>query len=253
VGENVKYGLKARQVPAGEIDRRAHEALAGVGLAAYADRSPGQLSGGQQQRVALARALVTRPSVLLMDEPLSNLDARLRVQMRTEVRRIVKEAGITTVYVTHDQEEALAISDRIAVMEGGRVVQVGSPVEVYRTPASKQVAAFVGACSFLAGSLAGGELRFAGQRVRVPARYEGPVVVGIRPEAIGLGLGPVTLTGEVVGESFLGPVTRLEVRLASGETVAVNAARPPAGGRVTLGLLPADLLLFRADSGEALR
>ncbi|MFZ5823320.1 MAG: ABC transporter ATP-binding protein [Bacillota bacterium] len=261
VEENVKYGLKARGVEAAEIERLAKEGLAMVGLSDLTHRAPGQLSGGQQQRVALARALVTRPSLLLMDEPLSNLDARLRIAMRAEVRRIVKEAGITTVYVTHDQEEALAISDRIGVMEAGRLIQVGSPVQIYRAPASRQVAAFVGACSFLPGEIRGGLLALAGSSVRVALRHEGPVTVGIRPEApvlsaAGAGEGLV-LTGQVAGESFLGPFTQVEVRLPGGGAVAVASTQPPGslapGAPVTLRVAAADLLLFDAATGGAIR
>ncbi|HWI62813.1 MAG TPA: ATP-binding cassette domain-containing protein, partial [Symbiobacteriaceae bacterium] len=144
VADNVAYGLRARKLPEREVQERVAEALTQVEMADYGARRPDQLSGGQQQRVALARALATRPAVLLMDEPLSNLDARLRQSMRAEIRRLQKQVGITTIYVTHDQEEALAISDRIAVMEAGKILQVGSPVEIYRRPAHKAVAAFVG-------------------------------------------------------------------------------------------------------------
>ncbi|MFZ5817253.1 MAG: ABC transporter ATP-binding protein [Bacillota bacterium] len=255
--ENVKYGLKARQVPPAEADRLAREGLEMVGLAGYADRAPAHLSGGQQQRVALARALVTRPSVLLMDEPLSNLDARLRLAMRSELRRIVQEAGMTTLYVTHDQEEALAISDRIGVMEAGRLIQVGSPVEIYRRPASRQVAAFVGACTFLPGELRGGLLRLDGGQIARPAAYEGPVEVGVRPEAVlPGGQGDLTLAGELVGESYLGAFTHRDIRLPGGALLTALSAQPPGslppGSQVEISLRAADLLLFRSDTGEAI-
>lgn len=153
VAENVAFGLEERKVPRDEIKRRVHEALESVRMDAYAERRPNQLSGGQQQRVALARALVIRPRCLLLDEPLSNLDAKLRLEMRAEIRRVCKEFKLTTVYVTHDQKEALSVSDRMAILDRGRILQVGSPREVYRRPHSKVVADFIGETDFIAGKL----------------------------------------------------------------------------------------------------
>lgn len=153
VGQNVAFGLQERKVPAAEIRKRVGEALESVHMSAYADRSPNQLSGGQQQRIALARALVVRPRCLLLDEPLSNLDAKLRLEMRGEIRRVCKEFNLTTVYVTHDQKEALSISDRMAIMEHGHILQVGTPREVYARPARKTVAHFIGETNFIKGRL----------------------------------------------------------------------------------------------------
>jgi iron(III) transport system ATP-binding protein len=153
VAENVAFGLEERKVAGDEIKRRVGEALESVRMSGYAERKPNQLSGGQQQRVALARALVIRPRCLLLDEPLSNLDARLRLEMRTEIRRVCKEFKLTTVYVTHDQKEALSISDRMAILDRGRVLQVGSPREVYRRPVDKTVANFIGETDFIAGTV----------------------------------------------------------------------------------------------------
>src|SRR4051812_33554330 len=153
VAENVAFGLEERKVAKDEIKRRVGEALESVRMGSYAERRPNQLSGGQQQRVALARALVIRPRCLLLDEPLSNLDAKLRLEMRTEIRRVCKEFKLTTVYVTHDQKEALSISDRMAILEGGRILQVGSPREVYRRPTSKVVANFIGEVDFITGTV----------------------------------------------------------------------------------------------------
>jgi iron(III) transport system ATP-binding protein len=153
VAENVAFGLEERKVPKSEIKRRVHEALESVHMAPYAERRPNQLSGGQQQRVALARALVIRPRCLLLDEPLSNLDAKLRLEMRLEIRRVCKEFKLTTVYVTHDQKEALSVSDRMAILDRGRIVQVGSPREVYRRPTCKLVADFIGETDFIDGTL----------------------------------------------------------------------------------------------------
>ena len=153
VAENVAFGLVERKVPKDEIARRVAEALASVRMEKYAERKPNQLSGGQQQRVALARALVIRPRCLLLDEPLSNLDARLRLEMRSEIRRVCKEFKLTTVYVTHDQKEALSIADRMAILDGGHILQVGSPREVYGRPVCRTVANFIGETDFIEGTL----------------------------------------------------------------------------------------------------
>jgi iron(III) transport system ATP-binding protein len=155
VAENVAFGLEERRVPKDEIRRRVGEALESVRMGNYADRKPNQLSGGQQQRVALARALVIRPRCLLLDEPLSNLDAKLRLEMRTEIRRVCKEFKLTTVYVTHDQKEALSVSDRMAILESGRILQVGTPREVYKRPTRKTVAHFIGETDFISGKVIG--------------------------------------------------------------------------------------------------
>src|SRR5688500_14038230 len=168
VAGNVAYGLKARNVAHADIERRVARALKLVHLEGYAERWPHQLSGGQLQRVAIARALVIEPEVLLLDEPLSNLDAKLRVEMRAEIRQLQQQLKITAIYVTHDQEEALAISDRIAVMQSGRLEQVGAPDAIYRTPATPFVAQFMGTTNLLTGVVAGrdGEL----VRIRVGAQ-----------------------------------------------------------------------------------
>ena len=157
VAQNVEYGLKIRKIASVERRRQVGEALEMVRLSHLADRYPSQMSGGQQQRVALARALVIRPEALLLDEPLSNLDARLRLEMREEIKRLHAQTGTTAIYVTHDQEEALSIAGRLAVMREGRIEQVGAPREVYRRPLSRFVAEFLGECNFLAGRVAGVE------------------------------------------------------------------------------------------------
>ena len=153
VAKNVAFGLEERRVPAAEIGQRVAAALASVKMEKYASRKIAQLSGGQQQRVALARALVIRPRALLLDEPLSNLDAKLRLEMRTEIRRVCKEFGLTAIYVTHDQKEALSISDRMAILEGGKIAQIGQPEEVYRRPHSRVVADFIGETNFIPGKI----------------------------------------------------------------------------------------------------
>ena len=166
VFDNVAYGLRLRRISQKELDGRVRAILETVGLTSFHDRSPGALSGGQQQRVALARALVLEPDVLLLDEPLANLDARLRVEMRQEIRRLQKDLQITTIFVTHDQEEALELSDTVAVMSRGRVEQVGSPDEVYEHPASPDVAALLGGARFLVGVVSdGGDLIVDGARL----------------------------------------------------------------------------------------
>lgn len=253
VMENVAYGLRARKVPRDELTRRVNEALDMVKLGAYRDRQPSQLSGGQQQRVALARALVIQPDVLLMDEPLSNLDAKLRVEMRSEIRRLQREAGITTIYVTHDQEEALAISDRIAVMNAGRVEQVGTPREIYAQPRTAFVAGFIGKTNFLPGEMRDGEVVVAGQRLAWPAAHSGTCTVAVRPEAIGLGPGEVTMRGRVIESTFLGTYTAVTVTVAGDTTVEVHVpphADPPAvGAEVQLGFAQAAAKVYDA-SGE---
>ena len=153
VAKNVAFGLERRRLARAEIERKVAEALALVGLSAFADRRPAQLSGGQQQRVALARTLVIEPEVLLLDEPLSNLDAKLRVEMRAELRRLQRKLGITAIYVTHDQEEANAIADRIAVLNEGRIQQIGTPIELYDRPANRFVATFLGTVNLIDGHI----------------------------------------------------------------------------------------------------
>jgi iron(III) transport system ATP-binding protein len=193
VTENVAYGLKFRNVPRSDWDRRVRDALTLVRLERFSDRYPGELSGGQQQRVALARALVVEPAILLLDEPLSNLDANLREEMRFEIRRLHETFQITTIYVTHDQAEAMVTSDRIAVMNAGRIEQVGTPEEVYGRPATAFVAGFIGRTNLLQGSVA--EARVVecegGLRLLAAAgpdhRRGEAVTVSIRPHAIVLG------------------------------------------------------------------
>ena len=154
VAGNVAFGLEERRISSKEIQRRVQEALTSVKMEAYADRKIAQLSGGQQQRVALARALVIRPRALLLDEPLSNLDAKLRLEMRSEIRRVCKESGLTAIYVTHDQKEALSISDRMAILESGKIAQIGRPEDVYRRPQSRIIADFIGETNFNPGTIA---------------------------------------------------------------------------------------------------
>jgi iron(III) transport system ATP-binding protein len=223
VAENVAFGLEQRKVGKDEIRRRVGEALESVRMGEYAARKPNQLSGGQQQRVALARALVIRPRCLLLDEPLSNLDAKLRLEMRAEIRRVCKEFKLTTVYVTHDQKEALSISDRIAMMDSGHILQVGSPRDMYRRPACKTVANFIGETDFVPGTVLG----VAGDQVTVETpigKFAGvlgdpkaspavgaAVTVSIRPECWTLGrevAGRNTVKGRISDCLYLGEVAQ---------------------------------------------
>ena len=255
VGQNIAFGLEERKVPKAEIARRVEEALAMVKLTGYEGRGIDQMSGGQQQRVSLARALVVRPKCLLLDEPLSNLDAQLRLEMRSEIRRIVKENGLTGVYVTHDQSEALSMADRLAVMDDGKVEQVGTPQEVYREPATPYVAAFIGETNLLEGKTTpGGETglvmvetkagEFAG-RVTSNGWSPGPgepAVVSVRPEAVRLvtrgdgnsnrseseseGGCVAGAQGRILERSYLGDVIQYQVEMAEGVVVNVAEMNP---------------------------
>nr|WP_314257440.1 ABC transporter ATP-binding protein [uncultured Devosia sp.] len=224
--KNVGFGLQTRKISRGEAEKRVEQALDAVRMAHLKDRLPGQMSGGQQQRVALARALVIQPALLLMDEPLSNLDAKLRVEMRDTIRQAQRDAGITTVYVTHDQEEAMAVSDRIAVMNLGVVQQVGTPSEIYRRPANRFVAEFIGKTNLLERDLLrqhGKALVELGQGQvidvtgMVDLTASGRVQVSVRPEAVKAA--NAGLPAEVVDETFLGSHSQVRARLASGDIV----------------------------------
>ncbi|MCL6552990.1 MAG: ABC transporter ATP-binding protein [Firmicutes bacterium] len=236
VAENVGYGLRMRRVAPAEIARRVTAALDLVGLAGLAGSFPLQLSGGQQQRVALARALVVEPEVLLLDEPLSNLDAKLRVRVRTEIRALQQALGKTTIYVTHDQEEALSISDRIAVMRQGRIVQQGTPREIYYRPHDRFVADFVGLANFVSVEVvAPGRVRLDGQEFTVPgAAGVGRATLVVRPETIALSPHPPAasagtmprpvLRGRVRTVAFLGALARYWVQAAGMEWIVDQPA-----------------------------
>jgi iron(III) transport system ATP-binding protein len=244
VAENVTYGLRFRAVPRSDWGRRLKEALALVRLDGFADRYPGELSGGQQQRVALARALVVEPAILLLDEPLSNLDAHLREEMRFEIRRLHEAFQITTVYVTHDQAEAMVTSDRIAVMRLGALEQVGTPPEIFERPATAFVAGFIGRTNLLPGRVAaGGVVECAGGlRLRVAAGAEpapgDAVTVSIRPHTIGLANdaspaapppdepGVNRLPGTVARAIYFGDAMDYQVAVTGTETVLRVAAGP---------------------------
>jgi len=228
VAQNIAFGLKVARASQAEIGERVRAMLALIKLPELGDRYPYQLSGGQQQRVALARALAPRPKLLLLDEPLSALDAKVRVALRQEIRAIQKELGITTIFVTHDQEEALSISDRIVVMYGGKAEQVGTPFEVYNRPATRFVANFVGTLNVLEGTVtdaAGGIVEVQAEKVALKGKLNGArtgdrLSLALRPEAIALGRRPgydSSLKGRIAEVHFLGSVIRVRVEL--GETV----------------------------------
>jgi iron(III) transport system ATP-binding protein len=260
---NVTYGLRLRRLSAAEIESRLRAGLARVNLGGLEDRYPGQLSGGQQQRVALARALVLNPDILLLDEPLSNLDAKIRVQVRTEIRRLQRELGITTVYVTHDQEEALSLSDRVAVMRDGRILQTAAPKDLYERPTSRFVADFVGTNNFLAGVVR--------ERVREWFTVDTPLgavrgraapdlgpgdrcVLAVRPENIALGKpDDTTLAGRIALAAYLGNTLRYDVEVTGGAILKVDVRDPwhhdvlPVGRDVTVSF-PASAALTLPDA-----
>ena len=268
VRDNVAFGLKMRGVSAEEIDRRVDEILRVVKIDALRDRMPTALSGGQQQRVALARAIVIAPEVLLMDEPLSNLDAKLRVEMRNAIKQIQRQIDITTVYVTHDQEEALAVSDRIAVMEGGVVRQIGSPQQIYRRPADVFVSTFIGLSNLFDGVVRSEADRKSVELLpdyRVPMQnlaaeaFDGQaVVVSVRPEEFIITEGEGDGIPAVVKSSvFLGLTTHYFLETAQGRAVeAIRGQEDGAllvdGTRVTLRVKAERINVFRADAETTL-
>lgn len=268
VRENIGFGLRMQKVPAAEAARRVDEVIALVALQGFEDRRPAQLSGGQRQRVALARAIVPRPSVLLLDEPLSALDAKLRGQMQLELKRLQKHLGMTFVFVTHDQEEALTMSDRIAVFNHGRLEQLGAATEIYHQPRTRFVADFIGEANLLPAEFV------ALDRTRVRVRIEGGLelvvsadrwpaglaraLISIRPEKVHVSkqavAGENVFEARVTDELFQGALDRLGLELAGGTRLAAVVANESAlreaiyeGDRVWCGLHVDDLVIVRAD------
>ncbi|PHP64776.1 spermidine/putrescine ABC transporter ATP-binding protein [Zhengella mangrovi] len=260
VAQNVGFGLKIAGAGRAKTDARVEEMLSTIGLEGYGGRYPFQLSGGQQQRVALARALAVRPRVLLLDEPLSALDAKIRTSLRAEIRQIQQRLGITTIFVTHDQEEALSISDRVVVMNGGIAEQVGTPFDVYNHPATAFVASFVGTLSILEGTVkskAEGSVQIAGQtltRLRLPddAAGDDKVSLSLRPESLRLDRrkGDLDLAGKIIAADFLGSVIRIQFEYG-GSRVSLDVfndpTRPPpaVGGSLTVHVAPETILVMR--------
>ena len=265
VFDNVAYGLKARGVNKSEIHDRVIETLGMVKMEALKDRSPQQLSGGQQQRIALARAIVIRPDVLLMDEPLSNLDAKLRVEMRTTIKKLQQSLGITTIYVTHDQEEALAISDRIGVMKSGILQQIDAPEIIYKYPANGFVANFIGTSNFIDSKVtrSNGKTYLNISNIQIPVTlrvdYNGETKTSLRPEHIYLTEDEDnTLKGEIQLTTFLGDFTNYEILLENGQVIEANeytkdvASFRKAGDIVRIKIHPDKINLFDSEGKVAI-
>jgi iron(III) transport system ATP-binding protein len=250
VAKNVAFGLERRKRARAEIRQKVDAVLALVGLAALADRRPAQLSGGQQQRVALARTLVIEPDVLLLDEPLSNLDARLRVDMRAEIKALQRKLGITTIYVTHDQEEANATADRMAVLDSGRIQQLGRPIDLYDAPANRFVATFLGTVNLIEGRIDNGRFIADGFALDHIAGPAGPACISIRPQDVSLAPPPGTVAATVAAREFLGSIVRYRVR-AGALTIVVDVPhrrKDPVhavGAKVNLVLDPAHVTVLR--------
>ena len=259
--QNVAFGLRLRRIGSAERDKKAVEMLELVGLAEQADRYPHQLSGGQQQRVALARALAIEPQVLLLDEPLSALDAKVRAQLRDQIRRIQLEVGITTLFVTHDQEEALAIADRVGVMKDGRIEQLAPPTEVYSRPATSFVAEFVGLTNRLDGEVSSGQVTVRGCTLPLMEQNvpDGRVVALVRPEAVTMASHTSEesspLVGTVIAVTFLGATSRVTVDLGDTTVMAQlatsDAAALSAGSRVALTIRPDPVLVSTRSEADA--
>ena len=257
VRENVRFGLKMDKVGKAESSERVETALGLVGLEQFADRMPAQLSGGQQQRVAVARALVKRPAVLLLDEPLGALDLKLRQRLQIELTQIHRDVGTTFVYVTHDQEEAMSMADRIAVMSDGRIEQLGTPTEIYRRPASRFVADFIGDSNFFAATVGGDVATLAdGTKVPCAGGRNGAATLMVRPESLRLDPAGL-LRGSVLHTSFLGSYVRVAVQTAAADApvmVALNeAVEVPAVDRpIALAWAPeAGIVLEAEPAAEA--
>ncbi|HWJ56880.1 MAG TPA: ABC transporter ATP-binding protein [Vicinamibacterales bacterium] len=270
VAENVGFGLRERRVPAAEIAKRVETALESTRMGGYGKRPVDELSGGEQQRVALARALVIRPRCLLLDEPLSNLDAKLRQSMRDEIRRLCKSAGLTTIYVTHDQKEALAIADRIAVMQKGHILQIGTPAEIYRRPRSRAVATFIGETNLFQARVVAadaGGVRLdspIGALVAAPDQTftpeaGGDVWVSIRPECVRATASPASpnvLRGAVRadGSLYLGEIAERRLRVGGTDLTSYElnpTAATVAADDATFEVAPGDVVLLPVDEGAA--
>jgi multiple sugar transport system ATP-binding protein len=269
VRQNIGFGLKMRGTDKAEIDRRVDDAARILEVTPYLDRKPKDLSGGQRQRVALGRAIVRQPQAFLMDEPLSNLDAKLRVHMRAEIGALHKRIGVTTVYVTHDQVEAMTMADRVVIMQGGLIQQIAAPDELFNNPANLFVAGFIGSpgMNFLNAELRDGQLSAFGQQISLPRATSqlGPVVVGLRPEHLTLGEGPVTFSVRPTLVESLGSEKYVYfeaegARIADGEdgkskgliARVSHSGALPRNEEIRLGFDPTQLYLFDFNTGERL-
>jgi len=253
VAQNVAFGLEMRAVGASEIRQRVSDVLALVGLADKGERYPRQMSGGQQQRVALARALVIRPSILLLDEPLSNLDAKMREEMQVELRQIQQRAGTTTVLVTHDQHEALALSDRIVVMNAGKVEQIGAPFDVYERPQSAFVASFLGKTNLFHGEGSGEAVVVSGHAIPAGRAVSGRCTLSIRPEKLQMAAaGMAGLPGHVETRVFQGNHWLFQIKTPGGPALVIRqndgASQPDIGDPVSLTIRPQDALITNQGS-----
>ncbi|WP_395739333.1 ABC transporter ATP-binding protein [Prosthecobacter sp.] len=266
VAQNVAFGLEERKRPRREIEHRVSEALEQVKLDGLGTRKIQQLSGGQQQRVALARALVIRPKCLLLDEPLSNLDAKLRLEMRAEIRSIVKEHGLTAIYVTHDRDEALSMADRMGIMDAGKLTQVGAPPEIYLNPATRMVAEFIGETNFVEGRMLRASSREGYLDVETPfgvlrGRTDGtwqpasgqPVMLSIRPEALTFGNvldSPNRFPGHIIDTTYLGATVQYLLQIHNGPQMKVCEINPqeirlPGEEEVRLMAAMGDVVILR--------
>lgn len=248
VAQNVAFGLEMRAIARSEIEQRVRDVLVLVGLADKGDRYPRQMSGGQQQRVALARALVIRPSILLLDEPLSNLDAKMREEMQVELRQIQQRSGTTTILVTHDQHEALALSDRIVVMNAGKVEQIGAPFVVYEEPRSAFVASFLGKTNLFHGEGNSGAVMVCGHALLSEGAVSGRCTLSVRPEKLQMmQAGQAGLPGRIETRVFQGNHWLFQIKTPGGPALVIRqndgASQPAVGDSVTLSVRPQDALI----------
>jgi len=254
VRKNIGYGLKNRKIPAAQIEAKVQEAATMLNLTEYLERKPSQLSGGQRQRVAMGRAVVRDPALFLFDEPLSNLDAKLRHQMRIEIKALQRRLGVTSVYVTHDQVEAMTMADRIIVLNSGRIEQIGTPAEIYHRPASTFVASFMGAppMNLIDAQITGGRVVIAGDIPVATASGQGPVTMGIRPEDVEIGPDcDIEFTVDIVEE--LGAHRLLHGKLGGQDfTIHVGKDTPAQAGPIRISVNPESVVLFDAQTGIAL-
>jgi multiple sugar transport system ATP-binding protein len=256
VRKNIGFGLRTAKLSKADKEKRLAEVAEILDMTALLDRKPSQLSGGQRQRVAIGRAMVRDPAVFLFDEPLSNLDAQLRTQMRLEIKKLHQRVGNTIIFVTHDQVEAMTMADRIVIMKDGHIQQVGTPSDVYHHPANTFVARFIGAPSMnmLGGTSDGTSIKLNnGQTLAMPAR-SGDITLGVRPDDLSLSGGVPLTSGQVAVREPLGPETLIYVTTADGEVIAKADGRTPpeVGATVTLSADPANLHVFDAASGASL-
>jgi iron(III) transport system ATP-binding protein len=253
--KNVEYGLNARKVSADKRKERVLRALELVQIEHLKDKMPYELSGGQQQRVALARAIVIEPKILLMDEPLSNLDAKLRIQMRSIIKKLQTKLGITTIYVTHDQEEALAISDRIAVMDKGKIKQIGKPEQIYRYPENKFVSNFIGTSNLLDGTYSNGKIKILDYSFskKLKIKDNSGVLVSIRPEQFTFSNND-GIKGEIILSTFLGDFINYEIQLENNQIIEVNQYSTNdidiKKGKVNIKILTDNIIVFNLN-GES--